>query len=340
MNKEKKETKNNQSFDIYKVIEDLEEFFGGNTNAAVRVVNDAAISAAYKKGYEARKKEAKENDRDYKDGLEDGRFEILYTLEKVANDNQLLLLFGADNINWVIEKYAADEIIEKVEKFEKEQKDGADVKACKEAEDLTAFFKFMANEDIKTKVISEEEVQTINTKNVMDGLKGCHNCKRYEDRQEFLDNNPCKGCFDHSKWEKEEPLPCMTCKHRNNNCQLNGPSCHYDRQYLDDEIEKCKHCMHYPASGISSNAVCILCEDNQYFDSIHDVKVGDVVVGTKANNKLGKGIVTELHPRGTGEFAAFVVWDSGVSGNYHTAMLRKTGKRYDSLEKLINLMRR
>ena len=344
MSKEKKETKDNQNFDIYKVIKDLEEFFGGNTNAAVRVVNDAAIEAAYKRGYEARKQEAKENDRDYKDGLEDGRFEVLYALKKISNNERLKLLFGFDtfDLNWIIEKYEAEEIIDKVANFEKAEKEYKKSSTCKEAEELTAFFKFMANEDVKTKVISKEDVQTINADNVMNNIKGCHNCKKYDEKQEFINNNPCKGCFDHSKWEKEEPIPCMTCKHRNGNCQLNSIECHYDREYLDDEIEKCKQCMHYPESGISSNAVCIICEDNQYFDSIHNIKVGDVVksVNPETTEKYGEGIVTELQPISTGTFGAYVVWSCGAAGNFHTAMLRRTGKHYDSLEKLMNLIRR
>ena len=336
MNKEKIE-KNNQNFDIYKVIKELEDFFGGNINAAVRVVNDAAISAAYKNGYEARKKEAREKDRDYKDGLEDGRFEVLYALKKIVNDKRLLLLFGAHNLNYVIEKYSAEEIIEKSEKFEE------DANKWKEAEDkIEEGYNIL--QDLKARGVIETGIKKdFNNfdQNALKDIKGCHNCKSQTQKWkyfEYIDSlYPCKGCIDHSKWEEDykdeeddDNLPCMTCKHRNNNCQLYSPECHYDRHFIDEEIEKCKECMYYPENGISTNSICI-----KYFNSIHEVEIGDEVINTTEGNKFGKGIVTEAQDKCV---TAHVVWSSGASGRYLVSNLRRTGKRYGSLARMIKLM--
>jgi len=104
-----------------------------------------------------------------------------------------------------------------------------------------------------------------------------------------------------------------------------------------EEKQKCKNCGHYPEKGISSNAICIKCENNNmYIEKQKEVKeefkVGDEVIADERRFVV----------LGIDDFKWYQLWclDNGLAhDNICSKDLKKTGRSFPQLAELFKQMK-
>jgi hypothetical protein len=105
-----------------------------------------------------------------------------------------------------------------------------------------------------------------------------------------------------------------------------------------EENQKCKNCGHYPEKGISSNAICIKCENNNMYiekqkkPAKEEFKVGDEVIADERRFVV----------LGIDDFKWYQLWclDNGLAhDNICSKDLKKTGRSFPQLAELFKQMK-